>query len=124
MPYKNKDQQRAYQRRWIQRRRQEYFDMHGSCIKCGSSDNLCLHHKNKNAKISHKIWSWSNQRQLDELSKCVVMCERCHNHLHTQQSMRHGLSRYQAGCRCNICKKVKSIENKRNRRRVGREKKD
>lgn len=125
MPYKDKEKQKAYARCWMRKRRQEYFNTHGSCVECGAWEKLCLHHKDPDSKISHCIWSWSAERREKELAKCVVMCKKCHNMLHAKERYKHGgLGRYQAGCRCDACKKAKSIENKRNRRRVGREKKD
>ena len=69
---------RKYQREWLAKRRQEWFDANGSCVDCGSFENLELDHVDPNLKISHKVWSWSKDRRDIELSKCVIRCYKCH----------------------------------------------
>lgn len=77
MPYANPDAQRAYQREWKAQRRAEWFDGK-SCVDCGSVEDLQLDHRDAATKVSHKIWSWSEERRLAELAKCVVRCRPCH----------------------------------------------
>lgn len=78
MPYKNKEQQKEYQRQWMANRRSKWFAENGPCIKCNSWNNLELDHINPEDKISHNIWSWSEKRIKEETAKCQVLCEDCH----------------------------------------------
>lgn len=77
MPYKNKDKQREYQRKWIAKRRADYF-RDKVCARCGSEDDLQLDHIDPTTKVSHSIWSWSDKKRLAELAKCQVLCYICH----------------------------------------------
>lgn len=78
MPYKDKDKQREYQRKWMKSRRRAFFDGK-SCLICGSFDELELHHRDPSQKIHHAIWSWSQTRRDVELAKCDVLCRTCHD---------------------------------------------
>lgn len=113
MTYKNKEQQRQYQRQWIANRRIEYFkDKY--CVQCGSTEQLELDHINRKTKVDHRIWSWSKTKRDEELAKCQVLCRDCHK-LKTKLEniiQIHGLSMYKYhGCKCDICKQAKRIEN-------------
>lgn len=77
MPYKDRDKQREYQRKWILSRRDEYLS-DKSCKKCGSKKNLEVDHIDPKKKLSHRIWSWSKKRREAELKKCQVLCKDCH----------------------------------------------
>lgn len=77
MPYKNKEEQNAYQRNRVATKRSNFFE-DKACISCGSKENLELDHINSKDKISHRIWSWSEERFKAELSKCQVLCNPCH----------------------------------------------
>lgn len=77
MPYKNKDQQREYQRIWMSERRASYL-RDKSCVDCGSSTDLEIDHIEPDKKVSHRIWSWSKDRIEQELEKCVTRCSSCH----------------------------------------------
>lgn len=76
MPYKDPDQQRRYQRRWMRRRRAEYFD-DKRCARCGGTAGLQLRYRDMASKVSHRLWSWSPERRDAELAKCDVICKRC-----------------------------------------------
>lgn len=78
MPYKDKAKLRAAQLAWLMKRRNNWFAENGPCVKCQSWDNLQLDHIDPKTKISHKIWSWSDERRLAELAKCQVLCKLCH----------------------------------------------
>lgn len=77
MPYADPARQREYQAKWVARRRAEWFE-DKSCVECGSTSNLELHHLDPEQKVSHRIWSWSQARRETELAKCVPLCARCH----------------------------------------------
>lgn len=111
MPYKTKAAQLEYQRKWMQRRRAEWFEKK-ACTACGSSHNLELDHKDPKYKIDHRVWSWSKKRMDAELAKCQVLCTNCHKLKTRWQALakvKHGtLTMYSKfGCRCYYCKMAK-----------------
>jgi len=78
VPYRDKEAQREYQRRWMARRREDWLSANGPCVKCGSWDDLEVDHIDPSKKVSHKVWSWREDRRLEELAKCQVLCRNCH----------------------------------------------
>lgn len=111
MPYADREKQKAYQRRWVAARRAEFF-ADKACLWCGSTVLLELHHADPNKKVSHSIWSWGENRRLNEIEKCIVLCAECHDRAHSQArrveaELRNGCGTYQAykrGCRCDGCR--------------------
>ena len=84
MPY-HKRKQRNYQRKWVAKRRADYF-ADKSCAKCNTTKKkLTLDHIDSTTKVDHKIWSWSAERRNAELAKCQVLCEDCHKEKTAQQ---------------------------------------
>ena len=111
------EQKRDYQRRWLKARRDAWLKEHGPCVDCGSWENLQVDHIDPKQKVSHRVWSWSQQRRDEELSKCVVRCQSDHQKKTTAESYpvrEHGtITMYDNGkCRCMLCRKV-SAEYKR-----------
>jgi 5-methylcytosine-specific restriction endonuclease McrA len=111
MPYKDKTKQLEYQRKWMEIRRATFFT-NKQCVKCGSTNLLELDHVDPSEKEDHRIWSWSEDRQKQELLKCQVLCSTCHmektnieNRAAFTKEITHGtISGYQnKGCRCSIC---------------------
>ena len=78
-PIKKMEYQREYQRKWLAKRRQEWFDQNGPCVKCESWDNLEVDHIDPSQKVTSVVWSWSEKRRNEELAKCQVLCENCHH---------------------------------------------
>ena len=78
MSYKDKNKQREYTKNWIASRRKAWLKENDPCKNCGSWENLELDHIDPSKKVDHKVWSWSEKRRLEELSKCQVLCHRCH----------------------------------------------
>jgi hypothetical protein len=119
MPFKNKAQQIEYQRQWMAKRRASYF-ADKTCVICNSTINLELDHIDPNLKISHRIWSWSNDRRLAEIAKCQVLCE-VHHKVKTLEQTRtktHGVSMYRSQkCRCDICRKARTVAESNRRQR-------
>lgn len=72
-----KEYLRNYQREWIKKRRNSWFQ-DKCCVKCKSTKNLELDHIDPYSKISNHIWSWSKERRIQELEKCQVLCYSCH----------------------------------------------
>jgi len=86
MPYKDKDEQRAFQRDWLERRKEKFFKGK-SCKKCGvtrEEKELQLHHKDPSIKIDHHIWSWAPERFWNEVKKCDILCRDCHEELNSK----------------------------------------
>ena len=114
MPYKDKDKQRAYNLARMQCRRKKWFAENGPCNGCGSPNNLELDHIDPRKKVSHRVWSWSEQRLIEELLKCQILCKKCHKQKTRWQGlakMTHGtISMYtNLRCRCKACRRAKSL---------------
>lgn len=105
MGHTSESRKRAYEK--IKTRKNEWFKNNGPCKRCGSWEKLELDHIDRNTKQHHAIWSWSQQRREVELAKCQVLCNSCHKIKTASENMRHGISRYDYGCRCDICRKAK-----------------
>ena len=84
---RDKEKQKAAQARWyrevVKPRRKTWLKENGPCIVCGSWENLEVHHKDPAKKESHNVWTWSEERRLNELAKCEVRCSKCHDDAHT-----------------------------------------
>lgn len=78
MPYADPDVQRAYQNEWTKRRRLEWVQEHGPCIDCGTWEYLTVDHVDASRKVTHRVWTWAQERRERELAKCVVRCWPCH----------------------------------------------
>lgn len=78
---------RQYQREWAAARRAAWF-ADKTCADCGSSDELELDHVDPQAKVSHRIWSWSAARREPELAKCEPRCHLCHLERTKEQARR------------------------------------
>lgn len=116
MPYKDKEAQREYQRKWCAARRSEAVAaLGGKCAKCGSTDDLELAHKERGTKTvlyagtrQAVNWSWKPERIAAELPKCKLLCVRCHTEetaLENTVPLVHGtLSGYKKDCRCSECR--------------------
>lgn len=125
MPYKDKEKKRQYDRERIQKRRAKWFLEEGPCRKCGSAENLEVDHIDPSTKVSHRIWSWSEERLYEELAKCQPLCKNCHkNKTSDQISVKeHGTTMYQRGCRCRVCTDAKVKEVNEWRWKTGRRRK-
>ena len=77
MPYKDKNKKRLYQSERSRKLRQQWLDINGPCA-CGSNIDLQVDHVDPSSKVSHRIWSWSEERRKIELVKCQALCLKCH----------------------------------------------
>lgn len=110
MPLKDKIARNEYSKKWVAKRRADFF-MGKSCVICGSVDGLQLDHINRFEKTSHRIWSWAESKRLAEISKCQVLCTECHKVKTSSEVWKpitHNDSGYSRGCRCELCKKAHS----------------
>lgn len=103
---RTKEEQREYQRKWMAKRRADWF-ADKSCAACGSKEKLELDHVDPSTKVTHAVWSWSEARRTEELAKCQALCEDCHLEKTKEQLRRpipHGsITGYKRGCRCGQC---------------------
>lgn len=58
-------------------RRLAWLNENGPC-RCGSRENLEVHHTDPALKKDHNVWSWSEDRRIAELAKCIPLCRECH----------------------------------------------
>jgi len=113
MPMAIPELQREYQREWIATRRSDWFASNGPCRRCWLYKDLEIHHLDPQEKESNSIWSWSQERQDRELEKCIVLCESCHQKVHSFWRKEEALitaphgteKRYSSifNCRCALC---------------------
>ncbi len=106
MPLATREERRRYAREWKARRRREWFA--GKCCAfCKSEDHLEIDHIDPRLKVDHKVWSWAEERREIELSKCRVLCHKCHADRHSadqRRPIRHGTNNgYLKKCRCEAC---------------------
>ena len=90
MPYKNREDKQACQRRWRAARREKVLDyLGGKCQNCGGTEDLEVDHidpSTKDPSLKRKgehdtrgfrytrTWSWI----VEELKKCQLLCLKCH----------------------------------------------
>ena len=127
MPMPTPEEQRKYQREWLQRRRDEWL-ADKSCVQCGSTDSLEIDHIDRATKSAtlrrlhnSSIWSWSKERREAELAKCQVLCHEHHlakTKAEEAARRRHGTRRMYYGewgepCRCEDCCEAVRLYNER-----------
>jgi 5-methylcytosine-specific restriction endonuclease McrA len=119
----SKERMRKYQREWRQARWQAWVDENGPCAQCGSDEGVQVDHMDPDKKVSHRIWSWREERRLEELAKCQVLCRPCHNEKTSRErgAPEHGTNaRYTSKkyyCRCQPCKSAHNAVNKKYQRK-------
>ena len=110
MPYADKEKQREYQRLWMQRRRLDWIESQGgACRNCGSTEDLEVDHIDRATKVTHRVWSWSESKRMEELKKCQVLCSVCHKGKSIEAMAKplvHGtFNGYtEKKCRCDECR--------------------
>lgn len=92
MPYKNKEEQIAYQIAWMRKRREAWLNENGPCVLCGSWIDLEVDHRDPATKVTHRVWSWAQSRREEELAKCQALCKACHEEKSAAQHHRRRLS--------------------------------
>ena len=89
--------------------RKKWIKENGPCADCGSWEDPQVDHIDPSKKVSHNVWSWSEERRLKELEKCQVLCVTCHRKKSALQQYgprKHGTERmyWYGGCKCQPCK--------------------
>jgi hypothetical protein len=106
----------------MQVRRNSWLEKNGPCVDCGSFKKLEVHHEDKTKKVTHRLWSWSEKRRLEELAKCCVLCKRCHQRRTSRDRrshLKHGMrGLYKLGCRCDLCRWANAEHNRKRRARL------
>ncbi len=100
MPYINKEDQRAWQRKKYRERRIFILDYKlnsGGCVFCGWDEHkeiLQFHHKNKKQKkfmiAGHALSNNSLEKIKKEMKKCYLLCPNCHVWEHYKDGNHHG----------------------------------
>lgn len=97
----------------MKQRRSDWLEENGPCVICGSAENLEVDHIDSSTKVSHKVWSWSDEKRNNELAKCQVLCQKHHYEktaLDRFQKVKHGTetmyNHYK--CRCAECRVYRS----------------
>lgn len=56
----------------------------GGCIQCSEMEPACLdfHHLGDKDKTVSQMRGMSDERVLDEIAKCVIVCANCHRKIH------------------------------------------
>ena len=73
VPYRDRNEQRRYQRAWIAPRRRSWLAQNGPCRECGSWLALEVDHVDPLLKTSHRLWSLSQARRETELAFCQAV---------------------------------------------------
>jgi hypothetical protein len=109
MSYKDLATRREYNRNWLLARRLEW-ESKQECALCGRrypDVRIEAHHRDQSQKVSHRIWSWSEERRAAELKKCTPLCNECHIAYERGKKMQtqHGTAgMYHRGCSCEACR--------------------
>lgn len=125
MPYADPEKQREFQRLRIARVRDHAIESFGGqCCKCGSKEDLQFDHIDPSKKVTHRFWSWSEKRRLEELRKCQLLCGECHRVKTSEENRKefqHGTrSMYlERWCRCELCRHAQAVYTAMWRKRVG-----
>lgn len=119
MTFKNKQEynnyMKSYMREKYHKRMSDAKNLFGnSCYICDSSDSLEFDHIDPDTKTFTigKMWSASESKFLEELSKCQLLCKKCHVEKHKSQKECGTPQKYWLGCRCFSCTNANSIHSK------------
>lgn len=95
----------------------------GECVNCGETryEFLQFDHIVRNSKeeVISNMMLWAKKRLIEELKKCQILCEKCHQEKTLIESGKkdarknHGTISSYRYCKCELCKKAKSLSNKK-----------
>ncbi|AEJ94398.1 hypothetical protein ALICE_148 [Mycobacterium phage Alice] len=112
MAFATREEHNEYHRAYKAARRAEWF-ADKSCVMCGVTEELQADHidpegKSPHIKVSHNVWSWSEEKRDAELEKCQVLCDPCHKEKTAEwwaSRRKHGTpAMYRRGCKCEECR--------------------
>lgn len=82
MAFENAEVRKEYFRNYYAKKRAKYIDLlGGKCVECGSMEKLDFDHKDPSTKTFPigKLMNFSEDIVLEELKKCQLLCEDCHD---------------------------------------------
>lgn len=101
-------------KRYKERRQEAIKFLGGSCVKCGSEENLELDHIDPTSKdfdVS-RFWGTTLKRFWNEVEKCQLLCNSCHIKKTVEERGQqlakgtHGTFTSYKYCHCEICRKA------------------
>lgn len=109
----SREGERNRRQRAKKQREEAVFAWGGKCVQCGEADpsKLEFHHRDPSTKfmgLSYMFGHFSDDRILEEMEKCDLLCKPCHTRetVKESRSAKHGTrSKYNGGCRCYDCVK-------------------
>jgi hypothetical protein len=122
MPYKDKEDRRAYQRERAARAREEWIKENGPCKRCGRRDQLEIDHVDRTDKElrASQVWHLAkdNPKRVAELAKCQVLCTDCHldKSIKEKQVPCTARLRERRGCGCEDCKALNAAHKRKLRK--------
>ncbi len=103
---------KAYQlKRYYERRQESLSILGGTCVVCGSQDQLEIDHIDPKQKSFSLASGWAKPKDVyfAELSKCQLLCKTHHIEKTRSESTItiHGTKAfYDRGCKCSECRKA------------------
>ena len=67
-----------------------WLEENGPCARCGANENLEVDHIDPLTKVSHNVWTWAEEKRLEELAKCQVLCHNCHVEKSSEYKLKTG----------------------------------
>lgn len=105
--------------KYIEYRKNVHALLGSVCIRCGTEQNLELHHRDEATKRFNPSRFYSaklSDEVIQEILKCDLLCETCHK---TKHQTKHGKrAMYNRGCRCDMCREAVRREKRDYRARI------
>ena len=109
------EERKAYNReyhkaRYHRIRNEAITKLGGKCVDCGATENLEFDHVDRDTKSFFVGRKMTYPNTEEELKKCVLRCDPCHNARTLEQlSVDHGSGvAGKMNCKCDLCKAKKA----------------
>ena len=125
MGFKSKEEYNEYMNSYIKAQYKKRIavakdSLGGKCALCGSIENLEFDHIDPSTKIDcvTSMHSFSQKRFEAEIDKCQLLCSLCHKEKNLMDlnvvsaKTTHGTISSYRYCKCDLCRKAKSLYNK------------
>ena len=93
-------------------KREKWIKENGPCNRCGSNENLHVHHIDPSTRIATNIFSINIKDMEEELIGCIVLCHSCHVDIHTEMKRNKvevEINKKRKTITCSICKKENKL---------------